>query len=68
MKRKAPRSSEFPTTGRTTRYLLDHIDTGLWRRVRAKARREGVSLRTLILRLLTGWAAGDQPPTSGGQK
>jgi hypothetical protein len=41
------------TTGK--RYLLDDIPAGMWARVRAKAKREGVSLRTLILRLLTKW-------------
>jgi hypothetical protein len=37
------------------RYLLDQIPAGLWARVREKAKREGVSLRALILRLLTEW-------------
>lgn len=37
------------------RYLLDKIPAGLWTRVREKAKRQGVSLRALILRLLTEW-------------
>ena len=37
------------------RYLLDQIPAGLWARVREKAKREGVSLRALILQLLTEW-------------
>jgi hypothetical protein len=37
------------------RYLLDQIPAGLWARVREKAKHEGVSLRALILRLLTEW-------------
>jgi hypothetical protein len=41
------------------RYLLDQIPAGLWARVREKAKRKGVSLRALILQLLTGWV--DQP-------
>lgn len=50
-------SDEFPTTGKTARYLLDHIPAGLWRQVRAKAKREQVSVRTLLLRLLKDWLA-----------
>jgi hypothetical protein len=37
------------------RYLLDEIPAGLWTGVRAKARRQGVSVRALILQLLTTW-------------
>lgn len=37
------------------RYLLDEIPAGLWTLVRAKARRQGVSVRALILQLLTTW-------------
>ena len=37
------------------RYLLDAIPAGLWRDVQAKAKREGVSIRALILKLLTDW-------------
>jgi hypothetical protein len=39
------------------RYLLDDIPAGLWADVKVKAKREGVSLRALILRLLTDWVA-----------
>ena len=35
---------------------LDDIPAGLWQRVRAKATREGISLRALILNLLTDWS------------
>lgn len=55
MAKKRGYSDEFPTTGKTTRYLLDYIPAGLWRSVKAKAKREGVSVRTLILRLLKQW-------------
>lgn len=54
-KQKRGYSDEFSTTGKTTRYLIDYIPAGLWRAVRSKAKREGVSLRTLILRLLQRW-------------
>lgn len=48
-------SREFPFTETSRRYLLDGIPPGLWLKVRAKARRRDISLRTLILRLLTAW-------------
>ena len=49
-------SREFKVHGDTgKRYLLDEIPAGLWAEVKAKAKREGVSLRALILRLLTQW-------------
>ncbi len=41
------------------RYLLDKIPATLWREVRAKAKREGTSVRALVLRLLTDWTAED---------
>jgi len=37
------------------RYMLDAIPAGLWTAVRAKARREGISLRALILSQLESW-------------
>jgi hypothetical protein len=39
------------------RYLLDKIPATLWRDVRAKAKREGVSIRALLLQLLQDWLA-----------
>jgi hypothetical protein len=36
-------------------YLLRDIDPDLWRRVKSKAALEGVSLKTLIERLLRAW-------------
>lgn len=49
-------SKEFKPHGDTgKRYLLDQIPAGLWARVRAKAKQEGISLRALILKLLTEW-------------
>ena len=49
-------SKEFRPHGDSgKRYLLDQIPAGLWARVRDKAKREGVSLRALILRLLSEW-------------
>jgi hypothetical protein len=58
-------SREFPyRRGHGGRYLLDSIPPALWAGVRARARREGVSLRTLILRLLQEWAATDERTTT----
>lgn len=37
------------------RYLLDSIPAGLWAEVKAKCKRDGVSIRALILKLLTDW-------------
>jgi hypothetical protein len=53
-------SKDFKPHGDTgKRYLLDQIPAGLWARVREKAKREGVSLRALILTLLTEWVEID---------
>jgi hypothetical protein len=37
------------------RYLLDRIPVTLWREVQTKAKAEKVSIRALILQLLTDW-------------
>lgn len=46
-----------PPTEKHGRYLLDKVPADLWRRVRQKATREGISLRALILGLLKDWLA-----------
>jgi hypothetical protein len=52
MPKKRGYSDEFPTTREKRVYfMLDKIPPALWIRVKAKAKREGVSLRALIL----GW-------------
>lgn len=49
-------SKDFRPHGDTgKRYLLDDIPAGLWSEVRAKCKRDGVSIRAQILRLLTEW-------------
>lgn len=49
-------SRDFKPHGDTgKRYLLDKIPAGLWTAVRDKAKRQGISLRALLLRLLTEW-------------
>lgn len=56
MTKKRGYSRDFtPASEKHGRYLLDKIPADLWRRVRQKAKREGVSLRALILQLLTQW-------------
>jgi hypothetical protein len=40
------------------RYLLDEIPAGLWADVKAKCKRDGISIRALILKLLTEWTQG----------
>jgi hypothetical protein len=47
-------SKDFrPHGGVGKRYLLDGIPAGLWASARAKASRSGLSMRALILHLLT---------------
>jgi hypothetical protein len=49
-------SREFKVHGDTgKRYMLDEIPAGMWAEVKAKAKREGISLRALILTLLKEW-------------
>jgi hypothetical protein len=56
MARKRGYSTEFPTDhAKRVRLEIDQVPPDLDRKVRAKAKRDGVSLRTLILRLLTQW-------------
>lgn len=56
MAKKRGYSREFKPHGDTgKRYLLDDIPAGLWREAREKAKREGVSMRALILTLLEQW-------------
>jgi len=49
-------SREFtPNPQGHRRYLLDRIPVSLWLEVQAKCKREGVSVRALILKLLKEW-------------
>jgi hypothetical protein len=52
---KRPYSLDYTARANPRRYLLSGIPPTLWENVRAKARREGVAVRTLILRLLSEW-------------
>ena len=54
--RKRGYSRDFrPKAGTGKRYMLDAIPAGLWNDVRTKAKREGVSVRALILSQLRTW-------------
>ena len=46
-----------------TSYLLDGIPMSMWRRVRARARREGKSMRFILLTLVEAWLATPENPT-----
>lgn len=52
---KQPYSTQFTARGVPRRYLLSGIPPMLWDRVRSQAKREGVSVRALILSLLSAW-------------
>ena len=61
-RKKRGYSKEFPPHGDSgKRYLLDEIPADVWADVKAKAKREGISLRALILSLLKKWAQGEEP-------
>lgn len=63
-------SREFPSTGgRLVTIQIDAVSPALRRRVKEQAKREGVSVRTLVLRWLTNWVEGrrpdEEPPAEG---
>lgn len=39
------------------KYLLDDIPAGLWKDVKAKSKRTGISIRAQLLQQLTAWVA-----------
>lgn len=54
-------SKEFTPHGDSgKRYTLDAIPAGLWAEVRAKAKRQGLSIRGLILHLLRSWVEAQE--------
>jgi hypothetical protein len=55
--KKQPYSIDFPEGRNPKRYLLDGIPAELWRDVRTRCKREGLSLRALLLHLLRRWLA-----------
>jgi predicted HicB family RNase H-like nuclease len=46
-----------PRTDRRVQLSIDRIPPTLWAKVQAKAKRDGVSLRALVLTWLTDWTA-----------
>ena len=57
-------SREFKPRGDTgKRYLLDDIPAGLWADVKAKCKRDGISVRALILTLLRSWLKSGEKET-----
>lgn len=64
-KKKRGYSRDFkPRTERRVQFSIDRIPPTLWDKVKAKAKREGVSLRALLLDYLKEWAE----PTQKEQK
>lgn len=59
VKRGYSRAFPVPPPHRRRRYLLTDIPAGFWSDVRAKARRDGVSIRALLLWLVAAWLDGD---------
>jgi hypothetical protein len=60
MVKKRGYTYEFtPKSEKHGRYLLDKIPADLWRRVKAKSTREGISIRAFLLQRLMEWV---EPP------
>lgn len=54
---KRPYSYKFTARANPRRYLLSGIPPTFWERVQRKARRQGTSVRQVILSLLEAWLA-----------
>jgi hypothetical protein len=52
---KRPYSMKYTARANPRRYLLSGIPPTLWAKARAQAKREGIAMRSLILKLLEGW-------------
>jgi len=55
-------STAFRAHGAGRKFTISGIPAGFWSEVRATARRRGVSMRALVLQLLTDWQR-----TNGGR-
>lgn len=63
MTKKRAYSREFtPKTERRVMLTIDRIPPTLYDAVRAKAKRDGVSLRALVLGWLRAWVDGEKDP------
>jgi predicted HicB family RNase H-like nuclease len=61
-KKKREYSREFtPRTETRKQFVIDRVPPTLHARVMAKAKREGVSVRALVLRYLESWTAEPDP-------
>lgn len=58
MPKKRGYTYDFTPKGDSHRYLLDKIPAALWKKVRLKCKREGVSVRAQLLKMLTEWTNG----------
>jgi len=58
---KRPYSYNYTARANPRRYLLSGIPPTLWNQVRAKAKREGIAVRQVILQLLEQWLAAGAP-------
>lgn len=65
-KRTRGYSREFTPTGEGREFKIDRIPEGFWYRVKLKARREGVSLRALVLTFLREWLRPRRGRKRGG--
>jgi len=55
-------SREFTPHGETGKdYFLDNVPAGLWLKAKAKAKREGKSMRAAILTLVKAWVEEANP-------
>jgi hypothetical protein len=52
-------SRAFPVDGAGARYLVDQIPPSLWRKVKAKAKRDGRSIRNITLAALLDYINTD---------
>jgi hypothetical protein len=65
-KKSRPYSMQFTAQGTPVRYLLSGIPPTLWKNARARAKRDHVALRPVILALLKTWSERPEgAPTPG---
>jgi len=57
---KRPYSMKYTARANPRRYLLSGIPPTLWEKVRARARRDHVAVRQVILQLLSDWVSAEE--------
>jgi len=60
--KKRPYSKDFTPRGVPRQYRLAHIPPGMWAAAQARAKRQGLSMRALLLQLIQTWLASDETP------